>query len=173
MRQQANATRWIWAIVLIATSACSSPTPGPTPLPPDKLNIVTVQSELMTRLNAARAARGLGRITSNDALHKLAEQRALDIVEGRTDFDLVDDALANQLGQPVAELRIYLCGGAFTSAAVGEEAMRQWAGTPELDEAMMGNWRLAGVGFAFGCPVEVEGIALVVILAGKSPFFTG
>ncbi len=166
--------RIILVIVLLAASACSIST-SPTPIPPDKLDIVTVQNEIITRLNAERAARWVGEVKGNDVLHELAEQRALDIVEGRIDFGLVDNALADQLDQPIAELRILLCGGSFTSAIVAEEAMKQWAGTPELDKAMMGNWALAGAGFAIGCPVEAkaEGIALVVLLAGKSPFSGG
>jgi hypothetical protein len=157
--------------LVLALSGCSSETPiaeitTPTlPSCPDTLDPVSVQEAVENRINEIRAGYGFDPLLRDAALQDLAEERAWGIVKGDVPFDEVDGAVANQLGEPVAELRACLSDNATTPEAVAQAAGEEWLAG--LDEVLLGEWRRIGAGFDWGCPKEGgRGVVLVVLLAG-------
>jgi hypothetical protein len=167
--------RRFWLIATLASvlalSACGeypvAETTTPTLLPyPDTLDIVPVQEAMVNRINEIRADHGLGSLLWDESLQELAEGRAWGIVKGDIPFDEVDDSVATQLGEPVAELRTCLSESVTTPEAVAQAASEEWL--INLDEVLLGHWERVGVGFDWGCPKNgTRGVVLVVLLAGE------
>jgi len=75
----------------------------------------------------------------DEALQGLAERRAWEIVKRDAPFEEIGDSLADELGEPVAELRTCLSGDVTTPFAVASAAVKQWLREPELREMLLGN----------------------------------
>jgi uncharacterized protein YkwD len=151
----------VGAASLAATASCKPVAPPPYP---STLDIALVHGEVTMRINSARASP----LAWDEDLQGLAEQRAWEIVKGEISFDEVDGSLANELGEPVAELRACLSADVTTPAAVAEAAVEQWLAESELREILLGDWERIGVGFDWGCPkADARGVVLVVVMVGK------
>ena len=85
----------------------------------------------------------------DETLQGLAEGRAWGIVRGVISLDGgIDDAVAGQLGAPVAELWACMSDSVTTPAAVAEVAVEPWLDDPELREMLLGtSWERIGVGY--------------------------
>jgi len=119
-----------------------------------------------TRVNQIRAENGEAALEWNDVLQDLAEDPAGGIVKGAP-VDEIDDSLAAQLGEPVAELRACMDDSITTPDAVAQLAVEHWMARPDLREALLDRWLRIGIGFEWGCPdPRGRGVVLVVLLAG-------
>ena len=103
-----------------------APLPTPTPLPyPDALDVVAVHDRVLGLINGFRRLEEVEPLEWDDILQDLADQRAWQIVQGEIPFDEVDGSLADELGEPVAELRACLAGDITTPPAVAFAAVEQ------------------------------------------------
>ena len=156
-----RATYWCFALLLVASCA-SIPAPYP-----DTLDAVAVHDEVVKLINGIRTSHEVKTLAWDEDLQGLAERQAWEIVKGEVPFDEVDDSMANELGEPVAELRACLSAAVTTPAAVASAAVEQWLDDPELHRMLVGDWERIGVGFDWGCP-DAGGVVLVVVMAGAS-----
>jgi uncharacterized protein YkwD len=149
------------AVSIVTIVSCTTGTPIPYP---DTLDIVLVHDEVTMLINSTRTSP----LAWDEDLQSLAERRAWEIVKGEIAFDEVDNSLAEELGEPVAELRACLSSDVTTPAAVAEAAVEQWLDEPELREMLLGDWERIGVGFDWGCPKpDARGVVLVVVMVGR------
>ena len=97
-----------------------------------------------------------------------AHDEAWAIVRGEVAWgNEIDDALADELGEPAAELRACLSANVNTSEDVARYAVGGWLDEPKFATMLLGGWRRIGVGFDWPCPQEdAGGLVLVVVLAG-------
>ena len=154
----------ILAVPLLLTISCTSPSPPPYP---STLDIALVHDEVTILINGICTSHEVETLQWDETLQGLAEKRAWAIVKGEIPFDEVDDSLADELGEPVAELRACLSADITTPAAVAEAAVGQWVDDPELHRMLVGDWERVGVGFDWGCPKpDAGGVVLVVVMVG-------
>jgi uncharacterized protein YkwD len=135
---------------------------------PDALDVVLVHDAVTARVNDVRANAGKAALQWDPVLQDYALNRAWDIVRGAP-YDEIDDAIIDELGEPVAELRACLSEDVTTPDAVAQIAVDQWLGNPKLRAVVLDNWERIGVGLDWGCPTE-RGVVLVVLLAGMEEF---
>jgi uncharacterized protein YkwD len=159
----------VFLLLLLECTGCAEPaTPTSAPYP-STLDIVLVHDEVTMLINSIRTSHEVETLAWDEDLQGLAERRAWKIVKGEIPFDEVDDSLANELGEPVAELRACLSADVKTPAAVAEAAVEQWLVEPELREMLLGDWERIGVGFDWGCPKpDARGVVLVVVMVGEA-----
>ena len=114
--------------LLLLLLAASWTTPIPTLLLyPDGLDVVLVHDEIVALVNDARAAQAMEPLLWDEALQGLAERRVWEIVRGDAALEEIDDSLADELGEPVAELRACLLGS--SSAARWRIGLRDISNT--------------------------------------------
>ncbi len=171
MRMRIQKAVILLLLLLPITTSCAiaqAATPTPTLLPyPDELDLVLVHDGVTARINEARAAQGIRPLAWDEVLQGLAEGQAWGIVEGTVSLGEMDDAVASELGEPVAELRACISDNVVIPAVVAEVAVEQWLADPALSKMLLGNWERIGVGYDWGCPdPETRGVMLVVVLAG-------
>ncbi len=167
------------AAVVATGRARGAQTAAPVPtFDPDTLDLVLVHEAVTAQVNQARAERGLEPLIWDEALQEAAEGRARAIVRGEVAWGgEIDDALAEQLGEPAivpeaersgaAELRACLSANVTAPEDVARYAVGGWLDEPKFAMMLLGSWERIGVGFDWPCPQEdAGGLVLVVVLAG-------
>ena len=89
---------------------------------PDALDVLLVHEAVTTRVNEARVDQGKHPLNRDETLQELAEWQAWQVVKDTKPFDKIDDWPANQLGEPVIELRACLSDNVVTPDTVAQVA---------------------------------------------------
>jgi hypothetical protein len=155
------------SVGIAATPTTTLATMPTRPPYPDDLDVAVVQDDVIVHINDARTEQGRPALLWDDTLRDLADWQAIGVVRGAP-YGKLGDSVADQLGEPVAELWTCMEDSITASDAIAQVAVERWLGKSDLRDMLLDDWLRIGVGLDWGCPdPEGGGAVVVVLLAGR------